>query len=151
MRRSIEVAAGALALAALTAGIWVRVAPVDPQRWHVDPLAASPPGGNGWLVAPGGDAEPPSYHATPAALLSRLDRIAQETPRTRAIAGSVDEGRITYETRTPFWGFPDYTTVTVIERDGATLPVLLARARYGRRDLGVNRERVEAWLEALSS
>jgi hypothetical protein len=44
------------------------------------------------------------------AALARLDEIALATPRTTRLAGSPDEGRITWITRSALWGFPDYTT-----------------------------------------
>ncbi len=41
----------------------------------------------------------------PAATLAALDRIALATPRTRRLAGSAAEGRITWETRSALWAF----------------------------------------------
>lgn len=145
----IKVALGALALAVASGALWVRVAPVEPGRWHVDPLVAEPPGENGWLVRDGADAPSPRLEAAAAEVLARLDRVAMAEPRTRRVAGSVADGRITYESRSRLWGFPDYTTVTVVEDGGVAKPVLLGRARFGRSDLGVNRARIERWLAAL--
>ncbi|MFC3118172.1 DUF1499 domain-containing protein [Jhaorihella thermophila] len=54
---------------------------------------------------------------------------------------------ITYISRTPTIGFPDYTTVW---QDGDRL-VVWGRLRFGRSDFGVNRARVEAWLKALQA
>jgi uncharacterized protein (DUF1499 family) len=81
--------------------------------------------------------------------LERLDAIALAEPRTRRLAGGAAEGRITYESRSLLWGFPDYTTVAVVREGGASVPVLLGRARFGRGDLGVNRARIERWLKRL--
>ncbi len=150
MRRKIAfVMLAALVGAVASGALWVRLAPVDAERWHVDPLSADPPGSNGWLVRDGGD-EPPSRFDAPALeVLRRLDGIATAEPRTRRVTGSVDEGRITYETRSRLWGFPDYTTIAVTEDLGGAAPVVLARARYGASDLGVNRARVDRWLSEL--
>lgn len=128
---------------------YVRLAPAPPERWHADPLVVESPRGNGWLVRDDGHEAPPRLDEDPRALLSRLDAVAAAEPRTRRIAGSVDEGRITYETRSRFWGFPDYTTVTAVSDGGAAVPVVLGRARFGVSDLGVNRARIERWLAAL--
>lgn len=147
----VSVVAVALAVAGVALAVWVRLAPVDPGRWHVDPSAAAPPGPTGWLVAEGGDARPPRLGRSAAALLADLDRIARATPRTRVIAGSVEDGRITYETRSRLWGFPDYTTVTAVAGEDGAAPVLLGRARFGASDLGVNRARIEGWLAALAA
>lgn len=123
---------------------YVRLAPVDAAQWHVD-LAARP--------APFG---PPSVDHVTAfaqgayvdltkASLEQLNSVALSTPRTRLIAGSVAEGRITWETRSLLWGFPDYTTAQ-ISGEGLTV---LARARYGSGDWGVNGKRLSAWISAL--
>jgi uncharacterized protein (DUF1499 family) len=139
------------ALVALAAGlVFIRFAPSDPRDWHVDPLAATMPDGNGWLVrTQGGNAPAPVVQAAPEAVLAALDAIAVATPRTIRVAGSVAEGRITYVTRSRLMGYPDYTTVTVQEGTEGNAVILYARQRFGGFDHGVNRARVEAWLTAL--
>lgn len=121
--------------------VYVRLAPSDPARWHTDP-AKGVAGGNSEVAKaflPMSEAE----------ALAAFDAAAMAEPRTERLAGSVEEGRITYVTRSRVWGFPDYTTVsTRPEEDGATL-VIHARARFGRSDLGVNSARVERWLAAI--
>ena len=128
-----------LFLAAMIAGVlgfagWVRMAPSDPARWHVSPPVARDtdrPAGVVRVVQ--GD-------------LAALDAIIAAEPRTRRLAGSVDEGRITYITRTALWGFPDYCTV---ERQNGSL-VIWSRLRFGRSDIGVNKARVTRWLADLA-
>lgn len=127
-----------IVLAVAVAGvlIWVRVAPSDPGRWHrIGDFSADAnlPGGVRRLVQAGPDG------------LARLDAVARATPRTERLAGSVEEGMITYITRSRVIGFPDYTTVS---QEGETLRAH-GRLRFGRSDFGVNRARVEGWLEAL--
>lgn len=77
--------------------------------------------------------------------LARLDKVARATARTRVLAGSVEEGMVTYITRSAVIGFPDYTTV---RQEGDTL-TLFARLRFGRSDFGVNAKRADAWLAAI--
>jgi len=129
---------------------WVRLAPLNSEVWHVDPMVAESPGSRGWLVRPeAGDAAWPVWALPPEDVLGTLDKVALGEPRTRRIAGDVGAGRITYVTRSRLWGFPDYTTVQVIPgAAGATL-ALHARARFGQSDVGVNRARVERWRDAL--
>jgi len=79
--------------------------------------------------------------------LVRLDAVALATPRTARLFGSVAEGMVTYVTRSVVMGFPDYTTV---RQDGDTLTIY-ARSRFGRSDLGVNRKRVQGWIDALQA
>ena len=84
------------------------------------------------------------------AALTRLDEIALATPRTTRLAGSPEEGRITWVTRSALWGFPDYTTAQAMTHDVATSGVtLFARSRFGREDLGVNAARLRDWLSRL--
>jgi uncharacterized protein (DUF1499 family) len=128
----------ALALALMA---YIRLAPVDPARWHR--IAAA--------TMPGDQDMATGYRATRritapgAEVLQTLDHIASATPRTRVIAGAVSEGMITYETRSRIWGFPDYTTIAI----QGDLLLIHARLRYGGSDMGVNRARVQDWLQQL--
>lgn len=115
---------------------WIRLAPSDPGVWHVDPLVTA----NQDLV----DGVRRRLQGD-AATLAELHRIVLETPRTEVLAGSVEEGRITYVTRSQWFGFPDYTTVQL----GPEGLGLWARLRFGKSDLGVNKARVEGWLSRL--
>ena len=129
-----------LALLLLVMGglAYIRLAPHDLARWH-QPLSF---GGDRDFAAGvrrviPGDAD----------RLARLDAIIRATPRTRAIAGSVETGLVTYVTRSRVFGFPDYTTVALDEGELR----ILARLRFGAGDSGVNRARVEAWLAELDA
>lgn len=132
---------GLLAALVVFAG-YVRLAPSDPARWHVAPLSDGPWG----VVVPAeGSASLRLESADARELLARLDAVALATPRTTRLAGSVEEGRITWVTRSALWGFPDYTTAEV-RPDGLYLH---ARLRFGRGDMGVNAARLETWRRAL--
>ncbi|MEM9249184.1 MAG: DUF1499 domain-containing protein [Pseudomonadota bacterium] len=136
-------------VAALVFAAYVRLAPSDPMTWHTDPAQARPALGHFVVLPEGGDAPSPRFAASPADVLEALDAVALATPRTTRLAGSPQEGRITYVTRSRLWGFPDYTTVAAQPVDGGTALVLHARLRFGQSDLGVNAARVEVWLNAL--
>jgi len=115
---------------------FVRLVPSDPARWHVAPDVTGDKNfktGVTRLVETGSEG------------LLQLNRIASTSPRTKVLSGSVDSGMVTYITRTPVFGFPDYTTV---EQDGNSLKIY-ARLRFGRSDTGVNRARIESWINAL--
>lgn len=117
--------------------VYIRVAPSDAARWHV-PLGfeADETLTGGARRAIPGDAE----------TLGRLDGIARATPRTKVLAGSVAGGHITYVTRSAGFGFPDYTTVQLVNGQIR----IFARLRFGKADFGVNAARVDDWLQALS-
>ncbi len=152
----------ALALLALIiAGgmAYIRLAPSDPLRWHVAPELS---GGSGWtFFPPGADAVIAGMgRATaavtvpgksPAEVLSDLDEIALNTARTVQLAGSPEEGMITWITRSRIFGFPDYTTATARDDGSATALILHARLRFGRGDHGVNAARLRDWLGQLTA
>lgn len=137
-----------LAAALLALMAYVRLAPSNAARWHVDPLAAADPGPRGVLIAPG------KYFSTDTAtdLLKKFDAIALEHLAAKRLAGSVDDNHVTYVVRTKWFGFPDYVTIKTIPTDsgGSTLSIV-ARSRFGRSDLGVNRARLDSWLAAIET
>lgn len=155
LRRLLRWLATGFVLALAAGFAVVNLAGHDPARWHVDPATITLRGTpNEWLAAPPGTtaAEPhmqTRVHPEPAErLLARFDAVARAAPRTRAIAGSVAEGMVTYVQRSRLIGFPDYITVKALAADGGAALIVYSRSRYGRGDFGVNRARVEAWIEA---
>lgn len=121
---------------------YIRLAPSDPARWHVDPATGQ--------SGEGSHAQRQSSPLAPEQLLARLDAIALATPRTMRLAGSPESGRITWITRSRFWGFPDYTTAAATPAaSGGSDLVLFARLRFGRADFGVNARRATLWLSRL--
>ena len=134
-------------LAVLAAGgmAWVRLAPSDPLRWHVD-LAKDglPSDAHVFCIRPDNRYGP--IQGDPQALLARLDAIALATPRTERLAGSAEEGRITWITRSALMGYPDYTTAQVMDGPGLCVA---GRQRFGSEDLGVNAARIGGWMQEL--
>jgi len=135
-----------LVLAAIVALVaYVRLAPEDPARWHVDLTAGGlPDHAHIFCIRPDNRFGP--IQGDPVELLARLDGIAQATPRTVRLAGSAADGRITWVTRSAWLGFPDYTTAQVMA--GPSLCVA-GRQRYGSNDWGVNAVRIGAWMQDL--
>lgn len=127
-----------LLLAVLGFGLWVRMAPSDPARWHVATGDAGNRDFAGAVIR--------TVPAQPGDM-ARLDRIIRATPRTTLLAGTPEEGMVTYITRSRLWGFPDYTTIEA--RAGSI--VIHGRLRFGSSDMGVNRARVEGWIAALKA
>lgn len=132
--------------------VYVRLAPVNAEVWHKTVL---PQGAEGDFTTAG------SYTVLrdlpdPDIVLKLLDDIIMDTPRTTRVAGSLEEGKITYITRSRVFGFPDYTTIAVYPQDPAaegrqaTLAVY-GRLRFGKADMGVNRARILGWMEKLNA
>jgi uncharacterized protein (DUF1499 family) len=117
-------------------GAYIRLAPSDPADWHIAPQAETNQDLQGGVLR---------VVETGPEGLAALDAIARNAPRTTVLAGSVGEGRITYITRTKIIGFPDYTTV---QQDGDVLRIH-GRLRFGRKDFGVNKARVDGWLAQM--
>ena len=128
---------GWLVLAAVVAGLgFIRLAPSDPLDWNTQPEFTEDKefrGGVFRVVRTGPDG------------LERFHQIASTPPRTSVLAGGPDDGMATYITRTQLLGFPDYTTAA---QDGDLLKVY-ARLRFGRSDLGANKERINGWLAEM--
>ncbi|MEY8840439.1 DUF1499 domain-containing protein [Cribrihabitans sp. XS_ASV171] len=124
-----------LALVVVALG-YVRLAPSDPARWHLRPEVSADrdfASGAARLVEAGPDG------------LARFDAVARAAPRVTVLAGSVDEGMVTYVQRSKWLGFPDYITA---QQEGDVLRIL-SRQRFGSRDLGVNAARLDRWLARM--
>jgi uncharacterized protein (DUF1499 family) len=141
--KTATVILGVLLLSVLGLAVFVRLAPSDPARWNTDP-AEGTAGANSHVAKV-------FVPLPPAEALAAFDAVAMAEPRTRRLAGSVAEGRITYVSRSALWGFPDYTTVAAMPEDGGARLVIHARARFGQSDLGVNAARTARWVAALPS
>lgn len=152
---SIYAAIGAVIIAGLTLGAFIRFSPTDPARFHLA-LHPRPEILGQWgamgdaqvgALMGGGYVDMPLSAEQAQFTLARLDTIALATPRTARFAGSADAGHVTWVTRSALWGFPDYTTAQV-HPQGLTV---YARLRFGASDLGVNAARLRAWLGALDT
>ncbi len=114
---------------------YVRFAPGDVARWHQMPGAVT-----------NRDFSAGAMRVVGADGLERLNEIILATPRTKALAGSVAEGMITYVTRSRVFWFPDYTTIRLV---GPQIEIY-GRLRFGLSDFGVNAARIDRWLGALT-
>jgi hypothetical protein len=121
---------------------YVRLAPDVVARWH-QPLEGMPTAA-GIVTEPGG-ARALVPMADGRAGMAQLAAVAEASPRVRLLAGSVEEGRMTWVARSALWGFPDYVTAEA----GPKGLAVWSRLRFGRSDLGVNRARLEDWLARL--
>jgi hypothetical protein len=130
-----------VALIAVSGALYVRVAPMDVAEFH----RTYPGHGVGDWPMPGGFEAVRKVGGEPQAALTHLDAIIRATPRTKVLAGSVEEGHVSYVTRSAVWGFPDTTNVWL---EGDLLHIR-GHLRFGGSDMGVNRARIEGWLQAL--
>lgn len=138
----------------LGTAIGMRMTTDTAADWHVDPATSERTGRpNDYLVAPAGvtKADPDRaamVHALPAEdLLFLFDAVAR--PSSTVLAGSVKDKHITYVQRTAVMGFPDYVTVKAVDVDGGASLIIWSRSRYGYSDMGVNQDRIDAWLAQI--
>lgn len=136
--------------AAVAVAAYIRLAPSDPARWHEDPRLVTRPGTPNFhlIRMVGGDAMPQVFQMDRETLAARLDEVARADGAT-LLAGSVQSGHMTYLTRTPLMGYPDYTSVLIEPAGEGAMLLGFARARFGHSDLGNNRARLERWIAAL--
>ena len=141
----------ALIVAFIGFAIYVRLTPVDPSPFHKAGAPRDPgnyPGENSFTAV--------RAITTPGeGVLTAIQSIADKTERTELVAGSVAEGVMTYRTLSALMAYPDFTTVAIIAPgeapNGNAGPLLqiTGQARFGKSDMGVNKKRVENWLEQL--
>ncbi|WP_341861122.1 DUF1499 domain-containing protein [Gymnodinialimonas sp. 57CJ19] len=135
----------ALVVLTIAAAVFVRLAPIDVARWHVDPETVTPPTTPNFSLIAGGGAT--SIDAPALAVAGRLQDIA-EAEGARVLAGSLGEGFVTYVVRSRVMGYPDFISIRLVPEGDTTRMHIFSRSRYGYSDLGVNTVRVHRWLTA---
>ena len=110
---------------------------------------------NMFLAGPAGMTPAPDLVVEPAAgtaeaLFERVRRVFESQPRTHVAAVFPQQRQVHYVVRSALVNYPDLVTVQADPAgpDTASLTIW-SRSVYGRRDFGVNKERVAAWLAAL--
>jgi len=113
---------------------------------------------NQYLVTPPGHGpatphrQSPRFAVPPAALHDALRDIVAGEPRTKITAEDRAQGRIEAVCRSRVFRFPDLVSMQILPAgEGGSTLLVYSRARYGVRDFGVNRARVERWLERLAA
>jgi uncharacterized protein (DUF1499 family) len=97
------------------------------------------------------DFEVPTYAMPASELFSRIMAIGLAEPRTVALKTTPEDLRADFQQASATLRFPDIVSVQVFELgpNESTLAIW-SRSVVGRKDFGVNRARVERWLQALS-
>jgi len=129
--------------------VYIRMAPDDVVLVHVKPPTGAEP--DVPVIGQGSALFVADYDATPEQMWQATQQVIQSTPRTKYLAGSAEDGMITYVTRSLVFGFPDYTTVAVTQNEQGSRVTLFGRLRYGRSDFGVNAKRLRDWVKALKA
>lgn len=114
---------------------------------------------NQFLVAPDGlcrNATPhdraPSFDMPADMLINRFRTVALAEPRVRVLEDERKQRQMVFVQKSKLFRFPDYIDVLVIDLpEGRSTLAVYSRARYGIRDFGVNRRRIEDWLAKLEN
>jgi uncharacterized protein (DUF1499 family) len=103
-------------------------------------------------VAPGqGHLHRGALPASPEAVMAALDRVAAGMPRTFPLARFLARNQAQWVVRSALMNYPDIVVAEAAPVAGGTGLWLYSRSLIGWSDLGVNRARVMAWLEALEA
>jgi uncharacterized protein (DUF1499 family) len=94
-------------------------------------------------------ARSPVFKLAPSELIEAVKRIALAEPRTTLVAEDRAAHQVEFVQRSRIFRFPDRVTVAAQASEGGSTLAAYSRARYGIRDFGVNRTRIERWLAAL--
>ncbi len=121
-----------------------RFTPVDHEPFHEDPGMPDPQRSEVRLIG----LEAPRYAATASEVLEEVLAIAKRDG-AKLVQGGVEEGMMTFLTRTRIVGFRDYITVKAVDEPGGAKLAVLARPRLNGYDWGVNQKRLDRWLGEL--
>ena len=125
--------------------IALRFYPVDTEEYHADP--GEPDRQRSEVRLIGLDA--PRFPASADDVLETFAEIALADFGTRLVEGSVDEGMMTFVSRSKVFGFRNFTTVKAVDEPGGAKLAVLARPRLNGYDWGVNAKRLDRWLLEL--
>ena len=98
------------------------------------------------------DLQSPVFPATVEQLRDAVVSIAALEPRTHLLHLDREAMQAEFEQSSKIFRFPDTITVTfeAVDATRATLSIY-SRARLGYYDFGVNRKRVQRWLDLLAA
>ena len=92
----------------------------------------------------------PVYKVPAGRLFAAVQAVAAAQPRTFLAAAYPERMQVHWVARSAIFNFPDLVTAQVAaDGPAASTLVLYSRSVYGHSDLGVNRQRLRAWLAAL--
>ena len=103
-------------------------------------------------VAPGqGHLHRDPLPASLEAVMAALDRVAASMPRSFPLARFPARNQAQWVVRSALMNYPDIVVAEAAQVAGGTGLWLYSRSLIGWSDMGVNRARVMAWLEALEA
>ncbi len=111
---------------------------------------------NQFLMCPPGScdtephAESPVFDVSVERLRERWREVVAAQPRVELLVEDEEGHQFEYVQRSARFRFPDIITVQFISVSSSQYTLAIySRSIYGTSDLGVNRERIDAWLKTL--
>ena len=96
------------------------------------------------------DATSPVYEVPRDVLRQAWLALMAAQPRVAHVGTSSNADQYDFIQRSKWLRFPDTITVKFIDlQEGQSTLAIYSRSHYGYSDLGVNRKRIESWLESL--
>jgi uncharacterized protein (DUF1499 family) len=116
--------------------------PPKTPNWHLAAPAA-------WHH-PHAQATSPTFDVPVEVLREAVMAVAAQEPRCTLLTLDTAARQAEFEQRSRLFGFPDRIVAEFVELgEGGSSLALYSRALKGHSDMGVNRKRVERWLDAL--
>ncbi len=127
--------------------VYVRLAPSHIEYWHQDPETVKSTGRpNDYRLA--GEASI-IFDVKQMKLSQIVMDYAGQQYRTELLANTDDGQLFTFIQRSKLIAYPDYITIKIAPQgDGSQLSVF-SRSRFGYRDFGVNKLRVDTWVDGI--
>ena len=137
----------------VAAALWVRFAPASQDQFHIKPSDVQDVGlgQNYYMLGSSTFAQKPAQvlDGQLSENAARIDQILTSELGGARFAGSLDDGWATYVFRTKWMGYPDYMSISLVSESEKTELSVFSRSRYGIRDFGVNKTRVQSLLTSL--
>jgi uncharacterized protein (DUF1499 family) len=103
------------------------------------------------LCSANSDIVPPLFSVSASDLQLAFGKVIASEQRVTKVEANDRDKTERYIQRSRLMGFPDTIVVRFLERpEGRSTLALYSRSQLGRGDFGVNRARIERWLEKLA-
>tara|TARA_R110000850_G_scaffold11502_5_gene39352 strand:- start:1456 stop:1902 length:447 start_codon:yes stop_codon:yes gene_type:complete len=122
---------------------YVRLAPTQVENWAIKDSPQEP----GDYPTEGGFKVVRLVDGDGSDVVDAFGNAMLSLPRTQKL-GQV-RGQDVYVTRSLLWGFPDFTTIAREDAGAQTRVVIYGRLRFGKSDMGVNKNRLQRVLAGI--
>lgn len=95
--------------------------------------------------------EAPVFDTPAAALRDAWTKVVAAQPRTKLLESDAEHLADEYVQRSAIFRYPDFVSVRFVDlAEGGSTVAIYSRSKYGYSDLGVNKKRIDEWLDQLT-